>query len=80
MDILFLSTADWDNPYWTNKQHVAQELARLGHRILYVESLGLRTPTATAKAGRRLLKRLKKALESGAAKPLGLFSLGRSSA
>ena len=27
-DILILSTADWDNPFWTNKQHVAVELAK----------------------------------------------------
>ena len=60
MDILLLSTADWDNPYWTNKQHVAQELARLGHRILYVESLGLRRPTATGKDAKRIVKRLRK--------------------
>ena len=52
--ILLLSTADWDNPFWTNKQHVARELARRGHTVIYVESLGLRRPTA----GRRDLARL----------------------
>jgi glycosyltransferase involved in cell wall biosynthesis len=41
-DITLLSTADWDHPLWTNKQHVACSLADLGHRVLYVESLGLR--------------------------------------
>lgn len=64
MDILFITTADWDNPYWTNKQHVAQELARLGHRLLYVESLGLRRPTATAKDARRIFKRLGRSLKA----------------
>jgi hypothetical protein len=39
-DIVVLSTADWDNPFWTNKQHVAVELANRGHRVLYIESLG----------------------------------------
>lgn len=42
MRILLLSTADWDHPFWTNKQHVAKALASLGHEVLYVESLGIR--------------------------------------
>ena len=54
-----ISTADWDNPYWTNKQHVAVELGRTGHRILYVESLGLRRPTASARDLARIWRRLK---------------------
>lgn len=45
-DVVVLSTADWDNPFWTNKQHVASRLAAAGHRVLYVESLGLRRPVA----------------------------------
>ncbi|MCP9816462.1 glycosyltransferase [Synechococcus sp. GreenBA-s] len=43
-DITLIATADWDHPLWTNKQHVACSLAALGHRVLYVESLGLRPP------------------------------------
>lgn len=60
-DILLVSTADWDNPYWTNKQHVAVELNARGHRILYVESQGLRRPTATAKDFTRIVRRLRRA-------------------
>ncbi|PLM63747.1 glycosyltransferase family 1 protein, partial [Klebsiella pneumoniae] len=41
-DIVLLSTADWDNPFWTNKQHVAVELSRLGYKVFYIDSLGLR--------------------------------------
>ena len=41
-DILILSTADWDHPLWTNKQHLAVSLAAMGHRVVYVESLGIR--------------------------------------
>jgi hypothetical protein len=41
-DFVVLSTADWDHPLWTNKQHVAVSLAGLGHRVVYVDSLGLR--------------------------------------
>lgn len=28
-DIVVLSTADWDNPFWTNKQHVTVELGKV---------------------------------------------------
>ena len=43
-DIVLLATSDWDHPLWTNKQHVACALAELGHRVLYVDSLGVRGP------------------------------------
>ena len=62
-DILILSTADWDHPLWTNKQHVAVSLHALGHRIIYVESLGIRTPRLYC--GRdvfRILRRLRRLL------------------
>jgi glycosyltransferase involved in cell wall biosynthesis len=59
-DIVILSTADWDNPYWTNKQHVAVELARLGKRILYIESLGIRQPAFSQGDLRRIWRRLKR--------------------
>ncbi len=62
--IVMLSTADWDNPFWTNKQHVACELARRGHRVLYVDSLGLRAPSATAQDMSRIFRRLKKAMRA----------------
>ena len=61
-DIILLSTADWDNPFWTNKQHVAAELAGLGFRILYVESLGLRRPSLQSRDLRRILRRLGRAM------------------
>ena len=48
-DILLLATADWDHPLWTNKQHVACSLAARGHRVLYVESLGLRAIQPTGR-------------------------------
>ena len=60
-DIVIVSTADWDNPFWTNKQHVAVQLARLGHRVLYIDSLALRRPSATVRDLRRIGKRLLKA-------------------
>lgn len=61
-DVVLLSTADWHAPYWTNKQHMARQLALSGRRVLYVESIGLRTPRANAKDVRRLWLRLKRGL------------------
>ena len=57
-DIVLLSTADWDHPLWTNKQHVACSLASEGERVLYVESLGLRSVQAKTQDFRRILRRL----------------------
>jgi len=51
-DIVIFSTADWDTPYWTNKQHTAVHLAKLGYRVLYVETVGIRPPSA--RSGRDL--------------------------
>ncbi len=59
-DVVILSSADWDNPFWTNKQHMAVQFAEHGWHVLYVDSLGLRQPTLHKKdlfrMGRRLLK------------------------
>ena len=63
-DILLIATADWDHPLWTNKQHVACSLAARGHRVLYVESLGLRAIQPTGRDWARVWKRLRRALQS----------------
>jgi len=57
-DVVLLATADWDHPFWTNKQHVAATLAKLGHRVLYVESVGLRAPRLEGQDLRRIWRRL----------------------
>ena len=59
-DFIVLATADWDHPLWTNKQHTAVSLAALGHRVLYVESLGLRPPRKGTADLPRILKRLRR--------------------
>lgn len=61
-DITLLATADWDHPIWTNKQHVACALADLGHRVLYVDSIGLRPPRRGGSDRSRLLRRLRQGL------------------
>ncbi|GCE64667.1 glycosyltransferase family 1 protein [cyanobiont of Ornithocercus magnificus] len=57
-DIVLLATADWDHPLWTNKQHVATALVKAGHRVLYINSLGLRNIQPTMRDLQRTLKRL----------------------
>ena len=59
-DFVILATADWDHPLWTNKQHTALSLRDHGHRVLYIESLGLRSPRASVADGRRILRRLQR--------------------
>lgn len=60
--ILLFSTADWDNPFWTNKQRMAVLFAERGYRVVYVDSLGLRRPSLHARDVKRMLGRLRKAL------------------
>lgn len=57
-DVVLLSTADWDNQNWTNKQHVANSLADRGHRVLYIDSVGLRRPNANRRDLGRIVRRL----------------------
>lgn len=64
-DCILFATADWDEPYWTNKQHTASELAKLHWRVLYVESVGLRSPKAGSRRDwQRLKDRFFKGLKS----------------
>ena len=59
-DVVLFATADWDHPLWTNKQHVAAALVAEGHRVLYVESLGLRQAQPTGRDLNRIFKRLRR--------------------
>jgi glycosyltransferase involved in cell wall biosynthesis len=62
-DIILLSTADWDSPFWTNKQHVAVQLTKRGNRVFYIDSLGLRRPSATSQDINKIYKKVKKAFQ-----------------
>ena len=42
--ILFFSTADWDSIYKTNKHYVAEELSKIGYKVFFFESFGIRKP------------------------------------
>ncbi len=62
---IMFATADWDEPYWTNKQHCAKALSDLGLSVLYVESVGMRAPKlGSMRDWRRLKDRLLKGLWS----------------
>ena len=63
-DFVLLSTADWDHPLWTNKQHTASSLADLGHRVLYIDSLGVRSPRGNRSDARRIIRRLRRGLRA----------------
>ncbi|MFW5751188.1 MAG: glycosyltransferase family 1 protein, partial [Planctomycetota bacterium] len=63
-DVVLLSTAEWGNPFWTNKQHVACELARRGHRVFYIDSLGLRRPSASRSDLLRIFRRLARGMKA----------------
>lgn len=63
-DIIIFATADWHAPYWTNKQHTAMQFAKMGYRVLYIESVGLRAPGVNAKDLRRLWRRLRSGLRA----------------
>jgi glycosyltransferase involved in cell wall biosynthesis len=71
--VILFSTADWDTPYWTNKQHTARLLRDRGYRVLYVESFGLRAPGINSKDLRRILQRLRRGLKPIAEVEPGIF-------
>ena len=62
-DFIVLATADWDHPLWTNKQHTAAALAAAGHRVMYVESFGIRPPRVGPADRLRILRRLWRLLQ-----------------
>lgn len=56
--VVILSTADFDSPVWTNKQHLAVGLAR-EHDVVYIESLGLRSPTFSGSDLKRIFHKIR---------------------
>lgn len=57
--VLFLSSDDWSSGLKTSKYHMARCLADDGYTVLYVNSIGLRTPTLTARTLSRIISRLR---------------------
>jgi glycosyltransferase involved in cell wall biosynthesis len=60
--IVCVGFAEWDAELWTNQQHLMSRLAARGHRVLFVESLGLRRPQLAGRDVRRILRRLRRGL------------------
>lgn len=57
--VVCASTADWDAGLWTNKQHLMSRLADRGFSVLYIDSPGLRAPSArSGRDLRRMSRRL----------------------
>lgn len=56
--VVVLSTADFDAPLWTNKQHVATRLAS-EVPVVYIESLALRRPRLTLRDLTRVARRIR---------------------
>jgi len=75
--ILLMSTADWDRPLWTNKQHLAVQLnSKFGH-LDYVNSIALRRPEFSRTDLRRTAQKLislaaRKPSVTGPAPPPGM--------
>ena len=64
-EFIVFATADWNEPYWTNKQHTAKSFAELGHKVLYIESVGLRSPKLSSKKDIfRIINRLKSGIKT----------------
>lgn len=57
--IVCVSTADWDAPLWTNKQHLMKRLSERGFRVLYLDSPGHRAPAASVQDASRIWRRLR---------------------
>ena len=57
LPVVVLSTADFDAPVWTNKQHLSVGLAEYTS-VTYIESYGLRQPALNIVDGKRALQKL----------------------
>ena len=61
-DIVCVGFADWDAELWTNQHHLMSRLAR-DNRVLFIESLGLRTPQLAGRDLARIARRLRRGLQ-----------------
>jgi glycosyltransferase involved in cell wall biosynthesis len=61
-NIIYLSSDEWDSGLKTSQFHIAVRLAR-HNRVLYVNSIGLRRPTASKGDALRLLRKVRLLLQ-----------------
>ena len=57
MDILYFGN-DWFAENRTSSHHIATNLAKLGHRVLYIECPGLRAPKGNKRDITKIFKKL----------------------
>lgn len=57
-DILFFSSDDWNSGLKTSKYHLSTRLAR-GNRVMFINSLGLRSPTFSKSDARKIFVKLR---------------------
>ncbi len=56
-DVLFFSSDDWNSGLKTSKYHLSTRLAR-SDRVMFINSLGLRSPTFSKRDARKILAKL----------------------
>lgn len=61
-NFIFLTSADFDNPYRTNQHYIAEKLS-VNHLVVFIESVGLRKPGINKKDIFRIFKRLNKSFK-----------------
>jgi glycosyltransferase involved in cell wall biosynthesis len=71
-NIIILSSDDWWSGLKTSKYHVARQLAKR-NRVLFVNSVGLRAPTAGAADVRRVVSKLREFARGPVRVPEGLY-------
>lgn len=59
--IVCVGFADWDTELWTNQHHLMSRLAQ-SNEVLFVESLGLRSPQLSGRDLSRMWRRLRRGL------------------
>lgn len=57
-NFVIISSIDWSRN-WQIHQHLATSLVEVGHRVLFIENTGVRTPRATASDFNRVRQRLR---------------------
>jgi len=55
---IFISTGDWENDIWTNKQNTALEFSRNGYKVFFIDSLGLRKIALNGFDLKKIIKKL----------------------
>lgn len=61
-NIIYFSSDEWDSGLKTSQYHIAVRLAR-DNKVLYINSIGLRKPTASVADAMRIISKVKRCLQ-----------------